>query len=309
MPKFFAVIIVSLTIIHVYGQEDPQFAHNMYNQVFTNPGSAGMTNGRICADVINRNTWIGFDGAPKTTLASINTTINKLKGGMGVSIVDDRLGFYKDFRAKISYSYHKQTSFGLMGIGIDPGFINRALEGAWQAPDGVDGDALIPQSPARKMFFDIGAGIFLKKMNSYYFGLSISHLHNPRINYSDSAASFLRRHYYGTAGFNFRLGTSPIELKPSVFVKTDGTKIQFSGNLTAQYNKKINVGVTYRNHDSLIGMFGIELMPDLLVGYAYELSISRLVTVNKGTHEVYIGYCLDLYKPPKNYKYKDVRYL
>jgi type IX secretion system PorP/SprF family membrane protein len=304
-----SVFLIAISIVRAQAQEDPQFVHDMYNHVYTNPGSAGMTNGRICADIINRNTWIGFEGAPRTTLASVHTEVKKLKGGLGLSITDDRLGYYSDFRAKLAYSYHKQTALGTLGIGIDPGFMNRALEGAWQAPDGIDGDALIPQSPARKMFFDLGAGVFLKKTHKYYLGLSVSHIHNPKINYSDSAASFLRHHYYASAGYSLRLFNSPIELKPSVFIKSDGTKTQYSGNLTAQYNKKISVGVTYRNQDAIVGMIGIEAMPDLLVSYAYELSVSRLVTVNKGTHEIYVGYCLDLYKPPKNYKYKDVRYL
>ncbi len=309
MQKIGFLLLILLISRIAFGQEDPQFAHNMYNNVFTNPGSTGMTNGRLCADIINRNTWVNFEGAPKTTLMSVHTGIKKLKGGLGLSIVDDRLGFYSDFRAKISYSYHTQTALGLLGIGIETGMINRSLEGAWQAPDGIDGDMLIPQSPARKMFLDLGTGIFLKKQNKYYLGLSVSHIQNPKIAYSDSAASFLRRHYFGTAGYNFRMFNSPVELKPSVFVKFDGTKLQYSGNLTAQYNKKISIGVSYRNQDALTGIIGFELMTDLTVSYAYELSVSRLVTVNKGTHEVYVGYCLDFYKSPKNYKYKDVRYL
>lgn len=309
MPKIITVFVILIFSQSLKAQEDPQFAHNMYNHVFTNPGSAGMTEGRICADVLNRNNWIGFEGAPTTTLASVHTSIKKIKGGLGLSIADDRLGFYKDFRAKLAYSYHTETALGTLGIGGEIGFMNRALEGSWQAPDGIESDLLIPRSPSRKLFLDLGAGVFLRKGHKYYIGASISHLHNPKINYSDSTASFLRRHYFGSAGYSFRLFNSPIELKPSVFAKFDGTKMQISGNLTGQYNKKISLGVSYRNRDAIIGMVGFSFIPDLTIGYAYELSISRLITVNKGTHEVYIGYCLDIYKPPKNYKYEDVRYL
>jgi len=309
MRKLSVILLILWMGNSAKAQEDPQFAHNMYNNVFTNPGSAGMTNGRICADIINRNTWLGFEGAPKTTLASVHTSVKKLKGGVGLSIVDDRLGFYSDFRAKLAYSYHKQTTMGQLGLGLETGLINRALDGSWQAPDGVQGDALIPESPARKMFLDLGVGAYLKKGNTYHLGVSVSHIQNPKIAFSDSTASFLRRHYFGTAGYNLRLFNSPIELKPSVFIKYDGTKVQYSGNLTAQYNKKFSLGVSYRNKDAIVGIVGFELMPDLHVSYAYELSVSRLITVNKGTHEIYVGYCLDLYKPQRNYKYKDVRYL
>ena len=138
----------------------------------------------------------------------------------------------------------------------------------------------------------------------------MSHLNKPNVTYLNvSSASFLRPHYFATAGYKFRLLNSPIELEPSVFVKFDGTKLQYSGNISALYNKKIRLGVSYRNRDAIIPMLTYELIGGLRLGYAYELSLNKFLTVSKGSHEVFIGYCFDLWAPTRNHKYKSILYL
>ena len=141
--------------------------------------------------------------------------------------------------------------------------------------------------------------MFYKVGERFYTSLSVSHIHQPNITYpittENSSASFLRRHYFGTAGYSFRLLNSPIELQPSAFVKFDGTKLQYSGNISALYNKKIRLGVSYRNREAIIPMITFELISGLKVGYAYELALTRLISVSKGSHEIFIGYCFDSY--------------
>ncbi len=312
MKKISLYILFSLMTIEIFSQQDPQFAQNADNLLFTNPAFAGMTEG-ICASAINRQQWVGFEGAPVTTLAGIHSGIKLfgIKGGIGLSIVDDRYEFQKDFHAKIAYSYHKRLGAGMLGVGIEAGIINNDLQGNWKYPD-PDGssDPIIPQQQVRKIVFDAGLGIFYKVGERFYAGLSVSHLNAPDVKYPNvSEASFLRPHYFGTAGYNFRLMSSPVELQPSVFIKFDGTKLQSSANLTALYNKKFSVGVTYRNLESIIPVVGVNLPNGLKIGYAYEVPITRMITVSKGSHEVFVGYCFDFWGGNNNYKYKSILYL
>ncbi len=293
-------------------QQDPQFAHNASNLLFVNPGSAGMSDG-ICATVINRQQWLGFEGAPKTTLAGIHAHLNLfgISQGVGLSIADDRLGFSKDFRAKLTYSFHQRIGNGVLGIGIEGGIFNKNLDGQWKYPD-ADGsqDPFVTTEAARKMVLDLGAGIFYKIGEKFYAGISAAHLHQPEISYPKvKVASFLRRNYYGIVGYKFRLLNSPIELNPSIFAKFDGTKLQYSGNISGTYNKKITLGVSYRNLDAFIPMLSIQLITGLRVGYAYELSLSKMIKASNGSHEFMIGYCFDFYKTTKKYKYKSILYL
>ena len=312
MKRIYLFILFSVLTIEIFSQQDSQFAHNRDNLLFSNPAFAGMSDG-ICASAISRQQWVGFEGAPVTTLAGIHSKIKLFgfNGGIGLSIMDDRFEFEKNFQAKFSYSYHKRIWNGTLGIGIEAGIINKDLEGSWKYPD-PDGsnDPFIPKEAVQKIIFDFGAGVFYKVGERFYAGVSVSHLNRPDVNYPNvTTASFLRPHYFATAGYNFRLLNSPIEMQPSVFVKFDGTKMQYSGNISALYNKKIRFGVSYRNREAIIPMISFELISGLKIGYAYELSLTRLITVSKGTHEIFVGYCFDFWGKNTNYKYKSILYL
>ncbi len=311
MRKFFTVICFLLIFVIVYPQQDPEFAHNMYNSIYTNPGSAGI-DGRICAKVINRQQWVGFEGAPVTTLASVDTDLNFLgvSGGVGLSITDDRLGMLKRFNAKLAFSYHIDFLGGKLGIGVDAGIINNDLEAGWNPPESSSSDDhLIPDNAVRKIIFDASIGAFYTFNEKIYLGLSISHILQPNIEYPDvTSASFLRRHYFATAGYSFRLFDSPIELQPSVFVKSDGTTIDNIINLTSLYNKFFLLGVSY-GKEALSPMIGVNLKNGLRVSYSYELSLNKLISHSKGTHEVFVGYCFDFWRIDTKYKYRCTRYL
>jgi len=309
-PLFILLFILS---IEMFSQQDPQFAFNKDNLLFTNPAYAGMVDG-ICATAISRQQWVGFEGAPKTTLAGIHSKVKLfgINGGIGLSINDDRFEFEKNFQAKLAFSYHKRFGAGILGFGLETGIINKDLQGDWRPPDegGSTDPYIVGEGGVRKIVFDLGAGVFYKVGESFYASFSVSHLHQPEVRYPKViAASFLRRHYFATVGYNFRLFNSPVEMKPSVFVKFDGTKMQYSGNLTALYNKKFSLGVSYRNREAIVPMVGFELISGLKIGYAYEISLTKLVTINKGTHEVFVGYCFDFWGKKGDYKYKSILYL
>lgn len=309
MNKLLPVILLLTIGLQLNAQQDPQFAHNMYNHFYTNPGAAGISD-EICANVISRQQWVGFEGAPSTTLATVNGAfkIFNQPSGIGLSILDDRLGYLQNFQIKLAYAYKWRVWNGTLGLGLESGIINQNLDGQWDPPESPD-DPQIPKDLKSKIIFDLGIGAFYTVSNKYYLGFSVSHIHNPKIEYTDAAASFLRRHYYATAGYNFRFFNSPVELQPSVFAKFDGTILQYSANLTALYNKKIWLGVSYRDRDAIMPMAGFQLFNGLRIGYSYELSVNKMITASSGTHEVFLGYCFSFWKPDTKYKYRSIRYL
>jgi type IX secretion system PorP/SprF family membrane protein len=252
MKKISLLILFAILSLEIFSQQDPQFAHNRDNLLFTNPGFAGMGDG-ICATAISRLQWVGFEGAPTTTLAGVHSGVKLfgINGGIGLTMMNDSYEFETNFQAKLSISYHRRMFGGVVGFGFEGGIINKDLNGDWVFPDTeVSNDPVIPNSQVQKILADFGAGIFYKVSDRFYAGVSISHLHKPKVAYTEPAAqggttettaSYLQRHYFGTAGYNFRLLNSPVELQPSVFVKYDGTKMQYSGNISALYNKKNSI--------------------------------------------------------------------
>ncbi|HEX2974488.1 MAG TPA: type IX secretion system membrane protein PorP/SprF, partial [Bacteroidales bacterium] len=64
-------LFLLLFISPVFSQQDPLSSHYMFNTLTYNPGIAG-TSGMICATALNRQQWVGFKGAPSTTLFNIS---------------------------------------------------------------------------------------------------------------------------------------------------------------------------------------------------------------------------------------------
>jgi len=307
--KFFYIYIFILISARGFSQQDPQYSHYMFNTVEINPGYAGM-DGVINANLITHNQWIGWDGAPVTQLLSVDAPL-KLFGneaqGIGFSMINDVLGFEKNFNAKFSYSYHKKIGeSGKLGIGFDLGFLNKSIDGEFKFPEITEGDLF--SNISRKMVLDLGLGLLYSNKN-WYLGVSSSHINRPSLQYDPSGKYKLKNHYFLTGSYNIQLSNALIDMTPSFLVKSDGTTLQYDLNLLFKYNKKIWSGVTYRNNDALVLFAGTNIINDIKIGLAYDVTLSKIQKVSNGTFEIYVGYSFYFERSPKVQQYRSVRYL
>lgn len=309
---FFLVAILLLQGSSAIAQQDPQFSHNMFNHTAVNPGFAG-SSGRINITAINRQQWVGFDGAPVTTLFSADAALKPfgIKSGVGLTIIQDEIGFEKDFHIKAAYAYRMNLGAGELAAGVTFGLVNKSLEAEWEVPSGSDftppsGDPSIPDDQS-KMAFDMGFGLFYSD-SKMYVGLSTAHLNQAQFKLEKGTPS-LQRHYFLTAGYNIELPFPLFELQPSTFIKFDGTSAQVSANARVIYNKKFWGGVTYRLGDAFVAMAGIELFNGLKIGYSYDVTTSKIRKYSSGSHEVFINYQFSLDFGKGAHRYKSVRFL
>jgi type IX secretion system PorP/SprF family membrane protein len=314
MKKISGIIfLLIITIKPGYSQQDPLASHYMFNTLTYNPGVAGIS-GMICATALNRQQWVGFEGAPTTTIFNINAPLPFFKGnnGAGLLITSDNIGFDKDINLSGAYSYHLDLGTGKLGIGISLGMLNKKLDPTWEIPSGdihtpASGDPLIPENKESYVAFDAGLGLYYNA-DKYYAALSVTHINQPEIKYT-KGTPYVSRHYYLTSGYTLQLRNPSFELIPSVFAFSDGKIIQLTLNSLLRYNKKLWGGVSYRAGDALIGMIGLELYNGLRLGYAYDFTVSDMSKSNSGTHEFMVNYCFDLNLGKSPMKYKSIRFL
>lgn len=285
----------------------------MFNTLTYNPGVAG-TSGMICATAINRQQWVGFEGAPSTTVFNISAPVSpfKISSGIGLLVESDNVGFDKDINLSASYSYILDLGISKLGIGISLGMLNKTIDPTWEIPTGdahtpVSGDPLIPESKESIVAFDAGFGLFYQA-DKYYASLSVTHINQPEIKYS-KGSPYVSRHYYLTAGYTIQLPEPSLELIPSVFAFSDGKVIQAALTSLIRYNKKVWGGVSYRTGDALIGIVGLELFNGIRLGYSYDFTLSDMRTNSTGSHEFMINYCFDLSLGKSPMKYKSIRFL
>jgi type IX secretion system PorP/SprF family membrane protein len=117
-------------------QQDPLTSNYMFNTLAYNPGVAG-TSGMICATALNRQQWVGFKGAPSTTVFNISAPFNpfKISSGVGLIVESDNIGFDKDINLSLAYTYLTEIGQGTMGIGISAGMLNKTLDPTWEIPE------------------------------------------------------------------------------------------------------------------------------------------------------------------------------
>jgi type IX secretion system PorP/SprF family membrane protein len=308
-----AFLFLAIIIQPVLSQQDPLSSHYMFNTLTYNPGIAG-TSGMICATALNRQQWVGFTGAPSTTVFNISAPVSpfKIQSGVGLLVESDNIGFDKDINISGSYSYLADLGSGKLGIGLSLGMLNKTLTPEWQIPSGdshtpANGDPLIPENKESYVAFNAGLGLYFRS-DKYYAGVSVTHINQPKIKYS-KGTPYVSRHYYLTAGYSLQLPNPSLELLPSVFAFSDGKVAQITLTSLIRYNKKVWGGVSYRAGDALIGIVGFELYNGIRLGYAYDFTMSDMNTNSNGSHEFMINYCFDLGLGRSPMKYKSIRFL
>jgi len=314
MKKEILITILSAFMITgSFAQNDPVSSLFMFNHMLYNPGSAG-SSGRICATAINRQQWVGFEGAPSSTVFHVDAAVRpfNIRSGIGLTIISDKTGFDSDNSLLLTYSYITPLGNGNLGIGVNAGILNKSIDPTWNIPSGdifvpASGDPLIPDGKESHLTYDMSFGLYYNAIN-YYAGISVTHLTEPKIKYA-TATPYIARQYYATAGYTVRLPNPNFELLPSAFVFSDGKIFQLTLNTTVRYNKKVWGGVSYRAGDALTGMIGIELYNGIRIGYAYDFPMNDIRKSTSGSHEFMVNYCFDISLGRSSKRYKSIRFL
>lgn len=306
------LILVNSCIFTAQAQQDPQFSLNKYNQLTVNPGFAG-SSGLINISLLNRSQWVGFPGAPVTSVFNTDASFHLIgvNDGLGFSIVSDAIGFEKNVSIGLNYAYRSKVGDGILGSGLSLGLMNKNLNFELGSTDGGDlvnqSDPALPTGKAGGIMADVGLGFFYQADN-LELGISGKHLNRPSITFNQSGKYTLTRSYYLNGSYTINLADERFEAIPSLYYKRDRASWQADASLTIQYNKQYWGSFGYRIGDALIISGGAELWNGIKFGYAYDMSISGLAKYNGGSHEFFLAYSVLLYKK-HNHKYNSVRFL
>jgi type IX secretion system PorP/SprF family membrane protein len=308
------LIIPLLLPVFVSGQQEPQVTFNMFNHMAVNPGYAGLRDA-ICVTGIVREQWFGIEDtegnkvSPQTFIFSGDTPVRILRGGVSATVMQDKIGYFKDVYVKLGYAYNRPVANGELGIGFNVGFLNKTLDFSKLKP--VDGgDPLLNGGNESTMFTDLALGAFYLEPDGLYLGLSATQLleGTRQLGTSSGSPEFkLRRHYYATAGYEFSWIRNPAYVFiPSVFAKYDGTTIQFDLNARLEYNRKFWGGLTYRMQETAALMVGF-YMKDISFAYAYDIPLSKIG--GAGSHEIMLRYCFKLELEKAKRSFRNTRFL
>jgi type IX secretion system PorP/SprF family membrane protein len=294
----------------VFSQNEQMFSQTSFNPAFVNPAYAGNdTSNYYNVIVMNRNQMAGIDNSPGTTVLNVNgpLVIRGVQGGVSATFYDDRLGFLNTPAFNLGYAYKLELEKGSLNLGLSAGvfFSTLASEG-WRLPDGGS-DPAIPTGKESKQSFDLGLGAYYRN-GKLYAGLSMAHLIRPTLVYGDNPSK-LPRSYYLMAGYEIPFENPEFELKPSLLILTDLKNVNYSVNALLFYRNRFWVGLDYRFKSSIGLLAGLNLFPELRLGYSYSYNTSLLSRYGGSNHEIMLSYRFAVYFDKGKQKYKSIRYL
>ena len=293
MKKTIYSLIVVMTSVVMWAQQEPQYTQYMYNPSVINPGYAGSL-GYGSLFSLYRTQWIGLEGAPKTLNLSYHQPLENTNLGLGGNIVHDEIGPSTTSNLSIDVSYtiafanESRLAFGIKAGGqllnIDYTKLNHYNPS----------DVSFKNNISNQFSPNIGVGLFYYNENSY-LGLSVPMMLQTKM-YDEFAYSEAnrRQHFYLMGGKVFDLAYN-LKFKPAFVAKmVAGSPLQvdFTGNFLI--HEKFTVGLAYRWSAAVSALVGFKVSDRLSIGYGYDRETTRLANFNSGSHELFLQF--DLFK-------------
>lgn len=271
----------------VTAQQEPQFTQYTDNILYYNPAYAG-SRGMMNISALHRQQWIGIDGAPMTQSFQIHTPLKYESVGIGMSFINDRIGpinqtwINADFSYSLEFKNKSKLAFGLKGgINLLNGQLNQLF--TLQA-----NDPQLQQNYVNKIEPNFGGGIYYHS-KKWFIGAAVPKLLEPKLD-NNSVRILEKRHYYGMVGGYFQ-PSRMLKIRPSAMVKlTDNAPITVDGSLAFIFYDKVWLAGNYRLLEGAGIYVQVQLSHQLKIGYGCDITTSKLMRYNFGSHELMISY-------------------
>ena len=310
MKRFFFALLALIAAENTWAQYDASFAHYWAMEPSFNPATVGK---EAKLNVVGAYAiqLAGFEHNPQTMYAAADMPFYALGTchGVGVQLMNDKIGLFSHKRLTLQYAYQKRLFGGKMSLGVQAGMLGETFDGTKLEVEDTS-DPAFSTSSVNGTGFDLAAGIYYQTRR-WYVGISALHLNSPVVALGETNELSIDPTYYFTAGYNIQLKHPFFKIQTSVLGRTDGVawRADVTGRLKYEHDKKVMyAGLSYSPTNSVTVLIGVNLH-GIHLGYSYEVYTSA-ISVGNGSHELFVGYQteLNLYKKGRNL-HKSVRLL
>lgn len=293
--KLILSLVFLASVSHpLFAQNDPQFSLGSYNRMIYNPAAIAQSE-YVDIMVSAREQWTGFEEAPSTQSLSVSNYFDSWRMGLGLSVVNDKLGAENIQNVKAKYAYHVWLSDNnYLSFGLGAGVMMKSFSSADLIfEDPTDEHIADADMSKTRLDFDLG---FEWHVGDIFMGAAVNHLtqsnKNPNI-------LKVQRHQYAYAGVRLFVNDL-ISLRPSVNVFSIENIYSVGGEIAMNYDDSFWFGLGYRNEDAFLLSTKIRLFENLIAAYSYDLGAGDLASYREGSHEIMLH--LRINKPQKKYR-------
>jgi type IX secretion system PorP/SprF family membrane protein len=291
MKRLLKILLILFLPTIVCGQLTPLANHYLLNPMTINPAYAG-NRGALNMALFYWKQWVGIKGAPETMTFAIDAPLRDKKVGLGLMIVNDRVGVTKETQFISNYSYKINIKEGILSFGL----------GAGVAITNTAFSDLVVLDPGDEFFLN-DSRIFVVpnfsfglhySYHNYFAGISIPKFLNYKFNFNKNKYVLLNDpglyNYLLNTGYIFEISPK-LKIFPSTLISyTPGGKFLYDINSQVNFLDRFWLGVSYRNNRSITGLFQFQINNQLRFAYSYDFDIGKLGRYSNGSHEIMLRY-------------------
>jgi type IX secretion system PorP/SprF family membrane protein len=287
------ILILIAACQSALAQQDAMNAQYVINKLMINPAYAGYKEQPNFV-AMHRSQWVGFKGAPMTTVLAFDSPLKKDEFAIGGTLMFDKIGpqtrygFTADFAYRTRLTNRATLSFGakataeLYQANITDLYLISDYYG------GVD-DAF--QNNIRGVFLpNIGFGAFYYKKD-HYVGLSVPKLIRNKLEKRGTPAFEMlngrqESTYLLTAGKFWKINKQ-LKLQPNMIIRgVWGAPISVGVFANAILMDQVTLGIFSHIGENAGALVQWQVNRQFKVGYSFDVATSALITTNFGSHEL-----------------------
>lgn len=281
---FYFVFAATIILSHeIMAQADPLYRQNQTNIIMLNPAQAG-ANQQNEINVLGSNSWLGFEGAPRTFALSGNFNLNK---GMGLGITafsdetgpvrHNNLGFNLAKHIKLNMNW--KLSLGLKAsvssLNIDLTSLNTT----------VSNDPSMQRQLSSGIRFDVGWGALAYSEN-FFIGLAQPRVLDVQFFDTDMVDYIESKGVIAYAGHNHKI-KDRYDIRSFVMYRyIPGNPLFLDAGSTISLTKTFDLGAIYQLNSAVGAFLGLNVSESLYFGYTYSYPTSNINRISVQSHEL-----------------------
>ena len=299
--KRLTLFLMLLAAVPLMGQHEAIFSQFFYNKSYSNPAAAA-AEGVPSIAAFHRQQWAGLEGAPQTSSVLFSTPAFGKRVGLGLTLLNDRIGFFNNSFVNVAYAYRMPIGKGVISAGIQGSYVLYHTDWAAAKTNGPNSDPVTDTDPWVSSF-NVGAGLHYQSRN-FFAGISVPYfLKQSYTGIDDGDSPTLSQaspHFFITAGGVITL-SEWTKMRPAFQTRiVKGAPVSTDAHLSFGLLRgaRLWMGATYRWSFSDLPSMGdavavqaqFQVSNRLRFGTAYDVSLGSLHWDFGRTYEVMLEY-------------------
>lgn len=268
-------------------------SHFLMSGFIDNPAAVG---NNACLDMRLgvRAQWLGFEGAPLSSFASLNGrlgTSDLWAHGLGGFVQTDEIGPWSNTRFSMAYSTKVRLSNGArLSAGLAAGLVQYKLDiGSLvlPVPDVSSDDAIAGSRASEVVFPNLDFGLWYENKTTF---AAVSVLNLTEATLTELGSTTTPSRCLVLMGGKVIKIDKRFSFRPAAQMRImEGLPVAFDAQGMFTLDNALSFGAGYRNGTALVGLLNLKVFEHMSVGYAYDFGVSSMTVGARHSHEIVIS--------------------